>query len=224
MQLNEIVPWGRTFKEYELMFNLSESDLKAKILGCGDGPASFNAEMTSQNYTVTSIDPIYSFSLQQIRQRVQATYETIISQVRQNPDPYVWKNFRNVDELGAARLSAMEKFLADYETGKAEGRYLPQSLPHLGLADDRFDLCLCSHLLFLYSTQLSLEFHIEAIQELLRVAREVRIFPLLRLDGERSAYVEPVVQKLSQQGMRIEIKSVAYEFQKGGNQMLRIQR
>ncbi|MBE9069993.1 SAM-dependent methyltransferase [Leptolyngbya cf. ectocarpi LEGE 11479] len=224
MQLDEIVPWGRTFKEYKLMFNLSESDLNANILGCGDGPASFNAEMTSQNYSVISIDPIYLFSAQQIRQRVQETYKTIISQVRQNSDQYIWKNFRDVDELGASRLSAMERFLADYDVGKAEARYLPQSLPSLDLADNQFDLCLCSHLLFLYSAQLSLEFHVEAIHELLRVSKEVRIFPLLRLDGELSSYVKPVIQKMSQQGISTKIQSVAYEFQKGGNQMLHIQR
>jgi hypothetical protein len=48
MELKEIVPWGRTLAEYQLMFDLSEVDLKSKILGCGDGPASFNTEMTAQ--------------------------------------------------------------------------------------------------------------------------------------------------------------------------------
>lgn len=45
----------------------------------------------------------------------------------------------------------MEKFLLDYEIGKTAGRYLQQSLPNLEFADNQFDLCLCSHLLFLYS-------------------------------------------------------------------------
>lgn len=59
MKLDDVVPWGRTLAEYELMFNLSEVDLNLKILGCGDGPASFNAEMTKQGHRVVSIDPIY---------------------------------------------------------------------------------------------------------------------------------------------------------------------
>ena len=45
------------------------------------------------------------------------------------------------------------------------------------LADDSFDLALCSHLLFLYTDHLDAAFHIAAVQELLRVAGEVRIFP-----------------------------------------------
>lgn len=89
MKLNEVVLWGRMLEEYKLMFNLSEADLNAKILGCGDGPASFNAEMTQLGYSVVSIDPVYQFSASQIKQRVQETYESVISQVRQNSYRYI---------------------------------------------------------------------------------------------------------------------------------------
>ncbi len=222
MKLDEVVPWGRTLAEYNLMFDLSASDLGLKILGCGDGPASFNAEMTQQGYSVVSIDPIYQFSAAQIRQRVENTYEPVISQLRQNLDRYVWQNFCNPEELGQARLMAMETFLGDYEAGKSAGRYQYQSLPSLEFLDRQFELCLCSHLLFLYSEHLSLEFHLASILELLRVASEVRIFPIIKLNGEPSSYVEPVIQSLANQGFNIQIQTVGYEFQKGGNQMLKI--
>jgi hypothetical protein len=224
MKLNEVVPWGRSLEEYKLMFNLSEADLSQKILGCGDGPASFNAEMTKQGYSVTSIDPVYQFSGEQIKQRVQETYEPIISQVKQNPNRYNWKNFGDADNLGRARLLAMEKFLLDYETGKLAGRYLFQSLPSLELSNRQFDLCLCSHLLFLYSQQLSLDFHVSSILELLRISSEVRIFPLLNLDCKPSPYIETVIQELANRGINVQIQQVAYEFQKGGNQMMKIKR
>ena len=216
------MPWGRTLEEYQLMFDLSEADLNAKILGCGDGPASFNVEMTKKGYSVVSIDPIYQFSTEQIKQRIQNTYELVISQVKQNPERYIWKNFRDADELGQARLAAMENFLVDYETGKDEGRYLSQLLPHLELADNQFELCLCSHLLFLYWERLSLEFHRASIYELLRISTEVRIFPLLKLNGEPSPYVDSMIQELSSQSFNVQIQPVAYEFQKGGNQMLKV--
>jgi SAM-dependent methyltransferase len=224
LKLEEVVPWGRTLEEYKLMFSLSEADLNSKILGCGDGPASFNAQMTELEHSVVSIDPIYQFSAEQIEQRVRATYEPIISQVKENSSRYVWQNFRDAEELGEARLKAMEKFLLDYESGKIAGRYLPQSLPSLEFADDQFDLCVCSHLLFLYSEQLSLDFHVASIHKLLRIAPEVRIFPVLKLDCEPSPYLELVRSELSNQGYSVQLQSVAYEFQKGGNQMLRINR
>lgn len=224
MKLDEVVPWGRTLAEYRSMFSLSDTDLSAKILGCGDGPASFNVEMAELGHSVISIDPIYQFSAKQIEQRVRATYGLVISQVKQNSSAYLWKNFQDADELGKARLNAMEKFLFDYEPGKAAGRYLCQSLPSLEFADDQFELCLCSHLLFLYSEQLPLDFHVASICELLRIAPEVRVFPLLKLDGQPSPYLEFVVEHLSNKGFSVDVQLVAYEFQRGGNQMLKISR
>ncbi|MEO1297833.1 MAG: SAM-dependent methyltransferase [Cyanobacteria bacterium J06636_16] len=223
MKLNSVVPWGRTLAEYRLMFDLSEADLGKRILGCGDGPASFNAEMTALGHTVTSLDPIYQFTAEQIEQRVQATYEPIISQVRQNAHRYCWDTFPDADALGQARLSAMQTFLQDYATGKAAGRYRNQALPTLDLPDNAYDLCVCSHLLFLYSDQLSLGFHLASLQALLRVAREVRIFPLLTLDCQPSPYLDAVRQAMAEQGHAVQIQAVGYEFQKGGNEMLRIE-
>ena len=118
----------------------------------------------------------------------------------------------------------MEKFLLDYEAGKVENRYQYQSLPNLELADNQFGLCLCSHLLFLYSEQLSLDFHLASIAELLRVAQEVRIFPLLKLNGEPSPFKGTVMDAFTNKGFDVQVQSVAYEFQKGGNQMMKINR
>jgi hypothetical protein len=50
----------------------------------------------------------------------------------------------------------------------------------------------------------------------------VRIFPLLQLDGEPSTYLDAVLQNLSSKGIQAQVQTVDYEFQKGGNQMLRI--
>ncbi|MFN5855363.1 MAG: SAM-dependent methyltransferase [Pseudanabaenaceae cyanobacterium] len=226
MKLDAVVPWGRTLAEYQAMFNLSDASLSAwsnvRILGCGDGPASFNAEMTQRGFEVTSIDPIYEFTAIQIRQRVEDTYATIVNQLQQNLGGYVWREFRNPEALGQARLGAMESFLQDYPEGQLAGRYQCQALPKLAFRDQEFGLCLCSHLLFLYSEQLSLEFHLAAISELLRVAREVRIFPLVQLNGKVSPYVESVIENFSERGFSVNIETVTYEFQKGGNQMLRI--
>ena len=222
MKLDEVAPWGRTLQEYKSMFNMNEADLNKKILGCGDGPASFNSEMTTLGYSVISIDPIYQFSAAQIKQRIQATYEPIISQVKQNIHRYMWNKFSDADDLGRSRLAVMEKFLSDYETGKAAKRYLPQSLPILDFPDGWFELCLCSHLLFLYSEHLSLDFHISSIYELMRVSPETRIFPLVKLDCKPSPYIESVIQEFSSKGFQVQIQPVNYEFQKGGNQMLKI--
>jgi SAM-dependent methyltransferase len=222
MQLETVVPWGRNLTEYQQMFGLTEADQSGRILGCGDGPASFNAEMQQRGHQVVSIDPLYQFSAAQIRDRVEATYDTVIAQVKADPSGYNWQTFRDPDDLGRSRLAAMEQFLTDYDRGQAENRYINASVTELPWNDRQFDLCLCSHFLFLYSQQLSLEFHQTAIQSLLNVAAEVRIFPLLTLSRERSPYLEPIVATATQNGYRAEVITVDYEFQKGANQMLRI--
>ena len=68
--LDEVVPWGRSFDEYRRMFDLTRNDLDSMILGCGDGPASFNAEMAGQGKRVVSVDPIYCYSASQIEARI----------------------------------------------------------------------------------------------------------------------------------------------------------
>jgi hypothetical protein len=222
MKLSEVIPWGRSLDEYRLMFGLSEKDLAGRMLGCADGPASFNAEATAEGRSIVSCDPIYAFSTEEIRQRVEGCYENVTSQVRLNPEGFVWTYFRDPDHLGEARLAAMRRFLSDFEKGKAEGRYVTASLPSLPFTDGQFDLALCSHLLFLYSDQLSFEFHRAAIEELLRVAREVRVFPLLNLARRTSPHFEPLQSHLAERGWKTEVCAVPYEFQRGGNRMLRI--
>jgi hypothetical protein len=204
------------------MFALEDRDLARKLLGCGDGPASFNAEATSRGHAVVSCDPLYAFTSQEIEQRINDCYDGVISQVRRNSDDFLWDYFHGPDHLGQCRLVAMRRFLADFEAGQAAGRYVTGSLPYLPFQDSQFDLALVSHLLFLYSEQLDLEFHSAAIEELLRVAREVRIFPLLTLDRKPSSHIEPICRRLVQQGFQMEIRLVPYEFQRCGNRMLRI--
>jgi hypothetical protein len=224
MQLQEVVPWGRSLDEYRGMFALSDADLQGRLLGCGDGPASFNAELMASGkpQRLVSIDPLYLFAGSEIATRVEQTYETIVSNVKRNPDRYVWIYFKDPDALGAARLNAMKIFLDDYETGRAEGRYLAAALPKLPFNDQEFDLCLCSHLLFLYSAQLTADFHLASMLEMLRVAQEVRVFPLLDLDLQRSKHLDPVIAELRLANFCPEIVDVPYIFQKGGGQMLRV--
>ncbi len=58
-QYQTAVPWGRSFDEYRRMFNLTDEDLSRGILGCADGPASFNAEMSRSGRRAISCDPLY---------------------------------------------------------------------------------------------------------------------------------------------------------------------
>jgi hypothetical protein len=220
--LDQVVPWGRSFDEYCRMFGLTDEHLRLTILGCGDGPASFNAEATRRGGRVTSCDPIYRCSADEIQRRIADTFGTIVEQTERNADQFVWTAIRSIDELARARMAAMTAFLDDFAAGRAAGRYLDAELPALPFADRSFDVALSSHFLFLYTSQLGREFHLSAVREMCRVASEVRIFPLLALDGRRSELVADIVNDVSRANLTVSIEPVAYEFQRGATEMMRI--
>ena len=146
----------------------------------------------------------------------------MIEQTRQNQSEFVWTEYASVEELGRARMASMERFLDDFDAGRESGRYLLAELPALPFKDRAFELALCSHFLFLYTEQFSQKFHLDSIVEMCRVAKEVRIFPLLGLGSIPSRHVFPVVKTLRRIGFRVNTETVEYEFQRGGNQMMRI--
>ena len=105
--------------------------LRKRILGCGDGPASFNSYITKNGGKAVSIDPIYQMKKEEIADRISETYEIVIEQTRNNIDKFNWTNIRSVDELGEIRMKAMKDFLLDFEGGKEEGRYIHAELPRI---------------------------------------------------------------------------------------------
>jgi hypothetical protein len=222
VKLDSIVPFGRSLNEYQQMFHLSPEDMEREILDIAGGPASFNAEMAQLGHAVTSVDPIYAFSGPEIQKRFDACVDNIIEQVSKSFHDWVWSYHKSPEDLRSNREKALALFLGDYERGKAERRYIAGSLPDLP-TERRYDLVLCSHFLFLYSEQLSYDFHQQAILKLLEYAHELRIFPLLTLGLERSPYLDNLRKALAQQGYFSEITKVKYELQRGGNEMLRIQ-
>ena len=220
--LDKVVPWGRSFNEYKRMFALTDDDLKGKILGCADGPASFNAEATRKGARVISCDPLYRFSGCEIRSRIEATYPEMMEQTRQNQSEFVWAEFASVEDVGRARMDAMQTFLDDYDAGLVQGRYVEAELPTLPFEDRSFDLALCSHYLFLYTDQLTEDFHHNAIHEMARVAKEIRIFPVRALGGIRSKHLACVTDRLQESRLSVTIERVRYEFVRGSNEMMRV--
>lgn len=144
-----------------------------------------------------------------------------MKQMSENMDNYVWDKIPSLEKLEEIRSSAMNLFLLDYEQGKQEHRYIYHELPHrLPYPDKAFDIGLSSHFLLMY-TSLGYEFHISAISEMLRVCKQVRIFPLCDLDSNTSEMIDTVIAYF-ENAYRVEIKSTDYEFQKGANRVLMI--
>ena len=202
------------------MFGLTEGDLSKRILGCGDGPASFNVEATDRGFQVTSCDPVYQFRADEIRRRIDDVYPEIMTKMRQGVGNYIWDSLSSVEHLGEVRMKAMSRFLSDFDAGCRQGRYVSASLPSLPFSDSEFDLAVCSHYLFLYSDHVDGAAHLDSMRELCRVASEVRVFPVVSLDGEASKHLDQVMTTLSANGIDVSLQPVSYRFQKGATEML----
>ena len=224
-EISQVLPWGRSFDEYRAMFDLDgrafpRAGAAPRVLDVGGGPASFTAEAVARGWQALACDPLYALDGAAIENRVEAARDQIMALVRAERQRFVWTSIESPEALERLRLAAMARFLEDYEAGRAAGRYRAEALPTLDWPDAVFDLALASHLLFLYSAQWDVAFHLAAIRELARVAAEVRIFPLLDMTGRPSAHLAAVLAGLRAEGFAADIRKVPYEFQRGGDEML----
>lgn len=222
-QLNNVVPWGRNMEEYRSMFLLNEEDMKKKIAGFGDGPASFNFEAHCLGCDITSYDPIYQFNKEELEKRIEDVRGIVMQQMSENMDNYIWTKIRDLHQLEQIRMDAMKLFLNDFEAGLSEGRYRYHKLPNcLPIEENYYDIGLSSHFLLLY-TQLGFDFHIKVIGETLRACKEVRIFPVVDLDANQADMISDVIDEFKKK-YDVELKVTNYQFQKNANKMLVIRK
>ncbi len=220
--LDQVLIWSRSFDEYEKIFAIKESDYSKTILGCADGAASFNATATAMGLNVVSCDPLYEMSIDDIRQKIVVSADMLYPKIVAAIDDFNWHYFKDPADLKDKRLAAANKFMEDFVNENARRRYIAAKLPDLPFADKTFDLALCGNFLFLYSKILSEEFHIKAIVELLRVAKEVRVFPLIGMERKTPSHLKCVLNMLDKRRIRYNIVDIDYHFTKDANQMLQI--
>lgn len=215
LQLENVVITGRTFEEYSSFFDLKIEDLKGKkVLDCPSGASSFVSTLKQNDIDVVGVDLLYEFDLKSIETQGYKTIEKIYKDTSwmdaNKMDFYKSKeNHRNHREM------ALKTFVQNY---KSEN-YVFAKLPNLPFENKEFDIALSSHLLFVYDNMLDYEFHKDSILELLRVSKEVRIFPLVdfknsRVDEEKnfSPFVYKILDELSKD-FKCEIIKTDFELQ-----------
>ena len=98
----------------------------------------------------------------------------------------------------------------------------PSAHAALPFPDFAFDLALCPDYLFTDDDNQNIEFHLQQIIELARVAKEVRIFPLSDSQGQPSPLLGPVLLALQQDNFGIEVRDVTTVLHPKGSAMLRV--
>gem|GEM_PF-3207075 len=78
-------------------------------------------------------------------------------------------------------------------------------------------------LIFIMYTSLGYDFHIQSIDEMLRISKEIRISPIVDLDGNPTELTEHVIEHYKNI-YDVKVVKTSYVFQKNGNQMLCIKK
>ena len=224
LDLERIVFIGRTYEEYLDMFSLSEEELQGKkILDCPAGACSFTAVGNKLGLDVTACDIAYYHSDEALENKGLQDIEHAMEHMQKVQNNYKWDYFIDIEGLRQHRLSALQACAKDMR--ESNGRYIPVTLPSLPFKDEQFDILLSAHFLFMYADRLDYQFHIETLIELLRVTKEeVRIFPLVDLEGKRYKHLDKIIRYLIDNGCTVEEVNVSYEFQINGNSMLKIKK
>jgi SAM-dependent methyltransferase len=220
--MRKLVLWGHNVQEYKEMFDLSEQDLSGRILEFGCGPSAINASLTGTAKEVVSCDDMFAMDKQELRGHVDQVFDSMLAQVKKYEGLFQWDDYGNLDGFVHYRSQGIEKFFDDYEQGLEQKRYIHSDGLVLPYDDFHFDIALSSHYLFANIEGQDVEFHIQAIRELSRVAKEVRIFPLIDRDDHVSQFLGPVMLGLQQDNLGLEVRQVPYHLQAKGNAMLRV--
>jgi hypothetical protein len=190
------------------------------ILDVASGVSSFCAEASRQGFKVTASDRIYTFSPSEIELKCGQDLDMIIKQLPGVADLYVWNFFKDIESLKAQRERAYRVFTEDFKNYGTR-RYVPVEYPSTNFLNKQFTISLVSHFLFLYEDKLNYDFHKKTIMELLRItSKEIRIFPIVNLKGEKSSFLDNLMQDMDLEYFNITIKKVGYEFMKNGNEMM----
>jgi SAM-dependent methyltransferase len=203
------------------MFGLSDADLTGAVLDCAAGGASFVAEL-GPGADAVAVDPAYARPDAELAAALAGDTRRCADIVTEHADDFVWDWYGTPQRLDRMRADATAAFLAD-KAARPE-RYRAGNLPDLPFPDSSFDLVLCSHLLFTWADPLDLEWHANAVEELLRVARgELRLYPLVRRGaGEPVPFLPALRERVRAAGHRWSEQAVDFRFQRRAGVMARI--
>ena len=205
---------SRSFAEYRAMFDVADGPPDGLVVDCCAGGSSFAAEVAERGGAAIAVDPVYALGAGAIRRSVTASLGGGNAIIADHGDSFVWDWYGDPANRDRMRADAAGRFLADL--ARRPSAYLAGALPHLPLATASARLALCSHLLFTWSDRLDAEWHRAALAELVRVAREVRVFPLVvQGTGAEVPFLGALIDEFHG-----EVREVPYEFQRGAHAML----
>lgn len=225
--MRRLVLWGHHLDEFIDMFDLSATDLKKRFFEYTCGATAVNAELTALGGHCVSYDAWFELDRESLAKEIAHQFDSRIREFQAQQQILDLSRYGSFEQLIAYRQEGIATFLADYEQGRLDKRYVPDWTPHqvpqkLPFKHGSFDIALVAHAFFSDVPYQTIDDHLFMIEELARVAKEVRIFPLVDAEGIPSPCLGPVLLGLQQANFGAEVREVTYHLQPKGNAMLRV--
>lgn len=208
-----------SYEDYCKMFALDKALLQRNILDFPGVFSSFNATAHQEGQSVTSLDGLYDLDISMLENAISQQKQTWITHVNQMSDsadllPIAQEKFEKFKQC-------TKLFLDDYPGGKQQNRYEAwDSESKLPFADHSFQLALCSH--WLFKQDFNLKQTIDFIDELCRVAGEVRIFPVNNAKYEAPDFLGHLMANYQTRGFQISCIAIDFDNHETGSAMLSI--
>jgi ubiquinone/menaquinone biosynthesis C-methylase UbiE len=217
---------SRSFAEYEKMFMLQTEQLQGRrVLDVAGGASSFTTEARKLGILAEAVDPLYEKSSEEIDKHGRQEIELVAAKMEKLQKVYDWTFYGSLQNHTTGRVKSLERFVEDFSSHDGKARYHAACLPVLPFEHESFDLVLCSHFLFLYEEQFDYNFHLEAVRELIRVAKsggEVRIYPLLSFRTEEYSRLPDLINELTNERHLVEKREASLTFLPNSHQYLSI--
>jgi SAM-dependent methyltransferase len=220
----------RSFEEYARMFAFGRPpEPPCAVLDAAAGASSFTAEAARRGLAAVAVDPRYGLPEDVLYEEARTEIDVSTAKLDGLRDLFDFSYYGSLENHRAGREASLEQFIADFAADRREGggRYVAGELPHLPFDDERFDLVLCSHFLFLYGEHFDYDFHEQAVLELLRVLRpggEARIYPLVTLSFREYPHLDRLTDRVREAGCEVEFPESRLPFIPGSHRLMTIRK
>ena len=218
----------RSYQEYKEMFMLKEGLLSnGRILDIASGASSFTAELNQKGYEAIAVDPLYTLTSEEMYDLGKKEIKIASQKLSQNENLFIWNDYKSLKHHDEIRERSLNQFIESYREDNNKEKYISATLPFLPFDNDTFSLVFCNHFLFLYREQFDYKFHLDAINEMIRITQKggsILIYPLVDFKDGIYLHLNKLIDDISEIGINIKINKTEFRFLPSATNFLTIEK
>ncbi|MEC1694676.1 class I SAM-dependent methyltransferase, partial [Schinkia azotoformans] len=198
-----------------------------RILDIASGASSLTAELNQKGYEAIAVDPLYTLTSEEIYDLGKKEIKIASQKLSQNENLFIWDNYKSLKHHDEIRERSLNQFIESYREDNNKEKYISATLPFLPFDNDTFSLVFCNHFLFLYREQFDYKFHLDAINEMIRITQKggsILIYPLVDFKDGIYLHLNKLIDDISEIGINIKINKTEFRFLPSATNFLTIEK